>query len=239
LRVEGLEDRTMPATIPLTGPNGGAWVKIDTLTVSTRTNQTVATGVQSNVVLDAGTTYLAVASGTARVATDATGFADAEFIRYNKSTGPQDGSSPGYAWNNHGVRLDGVVGGTTTGNFWGTYQSDHVYAQLVVGQGTLVRGWYSDIPGYYGDNSGTLQVDIYAEVPIVSVERVLDASESGTSGLVRFTRTGDASGALTVSFAVSGTATPASDYNSLPSEVTFVPGVTTVELPVVTRAGWG
>jgi hypothetical protein len=165
LRVEGLEDRTMPAAIPLTGPNGGAWVKIDTLTVSTRTNQTVATGVQSNVALELGRSYLVVALGTARIAADSTGYTDPEYIRYNKSTGPQDGSSPGYAWNNHGVRLDGVAGGTTTGNFWGTYQSDHVYTQLVEGQGTLLRGWSSDLPGYYGDNSGTLQIDLYAEVP--------------------------------------------------------------------------
>ncbi|WP_439626420.1 putative Ig domain-containing protein [Gemmata sp.] len=163
LGVTPLEDRTVPAAIPLTGPNGGAWVKVDTLTVATRTNQNVAAGVTSNVVLDAGVNYLAVASGTARIATDSTGFADAEYIRYNKSTGPQDGSSPGYAWNNHGVRIAGVDGGDTTGNFWGEYQTDHQYVRDVVGQGTQVTGWYSDIPGYYGDNSGTLTVDLYEE----------------------------------------------------------------------------
>jgi hypothetical protein len=162
--VEALEDRTVPTAIPVTGPNGGAWVKIDTITVSSRTHQTAATGVQSNVVLDAGVPYLAVASGTARIANDGTGFTDAEFIRYNKASGPQDGSSPGYAWNNHGVRLNGIADGNTTGNFWGAYQSDHTYVATVLGQGTLLRGWYSDIPGYYGDNSGTLQVDIYAEI---------------------------------------------------------------------------
>ncbi|MBA4191840.1 MAG: hypothetical protein C0467_27995, partial [Planctomycetaceae bacterium] len=70
LGVTSLEDRTVPAAIPLTGPNGGAWVKVDTLTIATRTNPTATTGVQSNVVLDAGTTYLAVAHGTARIATE-------------------------------------------------------------------------------------------------------------------------------------------------------------------------
>ncbi|VTT97713.1 ---NA--- : [Gemmataceae bacterium] len=181
LGVASLEDRTVPAAIPLTGPNGGAWVKIDTLTIATRTNQNVSTGVTSNVVLDAGVNYLAVASGTARIANDATGFADAEFIRYNKSTGPQDGSSPGYAWNNHGVRIAGVSGGDTGGNFWGGYEADHVYFREVTGQGTRVTGWYSDIPGYYGDNSGTLTVELYEEAsanlpPVID----LDVTNNGT-----------------------------------------------------------
>jgi len=43
LGVTPLEDRTVPAAIPLTGPNGGEWVKVDTLTIATRTNQTAAT----------------------------------------------------------------------------------------------------------------------------------------------------------------------------------------------------
>ena len=105
LGVEGMEDRTVPAAIPLTGPNGGAWVKIDTLTVATKTNQTVATGVTSNAVLAAGQPYLMVASGSARIATDSTGFTDAEYIRYNKSTGPQTGQARG-------------TPGTTTASAW-------------------------------------------------------------------------------------------------------------------------
>ncbi|VTU01014.1 na-ca exchanger integrin-beta4 : Regulatory P domain of subtilisin-like proprotein convertases OS=Oscillatoria acuminata PCC 6304 GN=Oscil6304_2815 PE=3 SV=1: Calx-beta: CarboxypepD_reg [Gemmataceae bacterium] len=233
LGVMPLEDRTVPSAIPITGPNGGAWVKVDTLTVSTRTNQNVPTGVTSNVVLDAGTIYLAVASGTARIATDATGFTDAEYIRYNKSTGPQDGSSPGYAWNNHGVRIAGVSGGGTGGNFWGGYQADHVYPVLVAGQGAKVTGYYSDIPGYYGDNSGTLTVDLYAEVPTVAVDGVLDAAESGSTGLFRFTRTGSTDQPLVVSVLVEGTATPGVDYQTLPQTITFPAGVDSVEVPVI------
>ena len=182
LNVEALEVRDVPAAIPAIGPNGGALVRIDTITVSTRTHQTAATGVQSNVVLEAGQTYLAVASGAARIANDASGLADAEYIRYNKNTGPQDGSSPGFPANNHGIRLDGVAGGNTAGNFWGAYQSDHTYVATVFGQGTLLRGWYSDIPGYYGDNSGTLQVDLYAEVPIVTSRRWLTRARTARSG---------------------------------------------------------
>jgi hypothetical protein len=231
LGVTPLEDRTVPAAIPLTGPNGGEWVKVDTLTVATRTHQTAATGVTSAIALEAGTTYLAVASGTARIATDATGFADAEFIRYNKSTGPQDGSSPGYAWNNHGVRLAGVDGGTTTGNLWGTYQSDHTYVREFVGQGTTVTGYYSDIPGYYGDNSGTLTVDLYAEVPVVSVTAA-DTGEGSATGGFTFTRTGDLSGPLTLTYSVGGTATPGADYTPLTGTVTFAAGQYRVEVPV-------
>ncbi|WP_439624849.1 hypothetical protein [Gemmata sp.] len=212
LAVEQMEERTMLTAVPLLADGGGTWVKVDTLTVATRTNQNVSTGVQSAVALEAGQTYLAVAHGMARIATDTTGFADAEFIRYNKSTGPQDGSSPGYAWNNHGVRLAGVPGGDTTGNLWGGYQSDHQYVKTFVGQGTKVTGYYSDLPGYYGDNSGTLQVDLYAAVPTVAVTAATNSTEGG-AGTFTLTRSGgNPSQPLTAYFALGGTASATWDY---------------------------
>ncbi|VTT98079.1 ---NA--- : Endoglucanase OS=Azorhizobium caulinodans (strain ATCC 43989 / DSM 5975 / ORS 571) GN=AZC_1301 PE=3 SV=1: Calx-beta [Gemmataceae bacterium] len=237
LGVEGMEDRTVPAAIPLTGPNGGAWVKVDTLTVATRTNQTAATGVQSNVVLDAGTTYLAVASGTARIANDATGFTDAEYIRYNKSTGPQDGSSPGYAWNNHGVRLAGLDGGDTTGNFWGGYQTDHQYVREVTGQGTTATGYFSDIPGYYGDNSGSLTVDIYAELPVVSIQTDVDVAGDDGEAVIVVSLSHPSAVPLTVEYATADlTALAASDYTAAAGTVTFLPGETSKEIRIAVSA---
>jgi hypothetical protein len=170
---------------------GGTWVKVDTLTVATRTNQNVSTGVQSAVALEAGQTYLAVAHGMARIATDATGFADAEYIRYNKNTGPQDGSSTGLPWNNHGVRLAGVVGGTTTGNLWGTYQSDHQYVKTFVGQGTKVTGYYSRRPGVLRRQlRHPAPSIIYALVPTVAVTAATSATEGGAAGTFTLTRSG-------------------------------------------------
>ncbi|VTT96428.1 calcium-binding protein : Uncharacterized protein OS=Actinoplanes friuliensis DSM 7358 GN=AFR_40880 PE=4 SV=1 [Gemmataceae bacterium] len=212
----------MPAAIPTAGPNGGTLVLVDTLTVPLKN----ASGTFSTTVLEDGINYVAVASGTARIANDATGFADAEFIRYNKSTGPQDGSSPGYAWNNHGVRLDGVDGGNTTGNFWGTYQADHTYVATVTGQGTTVRGWYSDIPGYYGDNSGTLTVQLYAEVS--GLEAFDDSRWVGidTSSLLVTENDYDPSGGPLTIVAVGTPANGSASFDGLTVTYTPVDGYT-------------
>jgi hypothetical protein len=66
--------------------------------------------------------------------------------------------------------------------------------------------------------------------PAVSVARVADAAEPGTAGVVQFTRTGDTSAALTVTYTVGGTATPGADYTALSGTVTFAARQTTYNL---------
>lgn len=115
----------MPTAVPITSPGRGILVKIDTISVATKTNQTAATGDASSVTLEAGKLYLPVPYGTARVAPGSSGFTDTECNRYNESSGPLDGSKPGYPWANLGVRLAGVVGRKTSQNLRGDYQSEH------------------------------------------------------------------------------------------------------------------
>lgn len=72
------------------------------------------------------------------------------------------------------------------------------------------------------------------DTPTVSVERLVDAAEGDTPGFFRFTRGGDTSAALTVSFEIDDQdddfiATPGTDYQSLTSggsagSVTFAAG---------------
>src|SRR5207302_5409135 len=72
--------------------------------------------------------------------------------------------------------------------------------------------------------------------PAVGVEQVTDAAEPATAGALRFTRSGDTSGSLTVNYTVSGTATAGTDYTALSGSVTFAAGPATADVPV-TRVG--
>lgn len=69
---------------------------------------------------------------------------------------------------------------------------------------------------------------------LVTVNAVTPAAaEAGsTAGVLRFTRTGGASGSLAVNYVVSGTATPASDYAMLSGVVTFAAGQSFVDVAV-------
>lgn len=71
--------------------------------------------------------------------------------------------------------------------------------------------------------------------PTVTLEVVTGAAaEAGTvGGGVRFTRTGDATAALTVGYLVGGTAVASDDYVPLAGQVTFAAGESTVDLPIV------
>ncbi|WP_439628180.1 Calx-beta domain-containing protein [Gemmata sp.] len=63
----------------------------------------------------------------------------------------------------------------------------------------------------------------------VTVATLAVATESGTTGVFRFTRSGSTAGSLTASFVVSGTATAGSDFNAITSNVTFAPGSATAD----------
>jgi hypothetical protein len=66
----------------------------------------------------------------------------------------------------------------------------------------------------------------------VSVEKIDDATEGGTAGLLRFTRTGDLTSALPVNYTVGGTATSGTDYTALSGSVTFAAGASTADVTV-------
>lgn len=63
----------------------------------------------------------------------------------------------------------------------------------------------------------------------VTVETITHATESGTVGVFRFTRSGSTAAALTAGFAVGGTATAGSDYTAITPSVTFAAGSATAD----------
>jgi hypothetical protein len=73
-------------------------------------------------------------------------------------------------------------------------------------------------------------VDISASTPGLESDNL--ATESGSdSGVFTFTRTGNVSGELTVSYSVTGTATPDVDYHAVSGVITIPAGQTLVALP--------
>jgi hypothetical protein len=72
-------------------------------------------------------------------------------------------------------------------------------------------------------------------VPLITVEAFdsTAAESTGDPGRFRFTRTGATTAALTVTFAVSGTATSGVDYQALPVSVTFAAGASTADVIVM------
>lgn len=69
---------------------------------------------------------------------------------------------------------------------------------------------------------------------IIDVTATVDSTTegSGAPASFTFTRTGDTSGALTVSYTVAGSATAGSDYTSLPGTVPFADGETTASVSI-------
>lgn len=72
------------------------------------------------------------------------------------------------------------------------------------------------------DNEAVLRI-ADNEAPTVSLQKV-NALEGGPDGAFLFSRTGDTSGPLTVSYTANGTATPGTDYSTLSGSVVFAAG---------------
>ncbi len=79
-------------------------------------------------------------------------------------------------------------------------------------------------------DTDTIAITVVA--PDVAVVSIADAAEPGIAGILRFTRTGPTSAALTVNYTIGGTATAGVDYVSLPGTVSFGPGQSTLDVPV-------
>jgi hypothetical protein len=82
--------------------------------------------------------------------------------------------------------------------------------------------------------AGETTVTIADQALTVSVVALNDGAEASTpvDGKFRFTRSGDLSSSLTVTYTVGGTATSGSDYTALSGSVTFGSNVNTVDVTV-------
>jgi len=137
----------------------GNWVLLETLTV----DSTSVTGTTSNTVLDSGKTYKFKAIGT--WTNTVNNVADAEYTSKDNWATHADGYIwPPYAY--LGANFGDLQVGSTFIN-WGSYSASHVYDYEHAGTGTTVTFRVFDgedpnpVPSWYGDNSGSLTVDIF------------------------------------------------------------------------------
>jgi hypothetical protein len=87
--------------------------------------------------------------------------------------------------------------------------------------------------GYTVDSlATTATVTIADQALTVSVIQLADGTEGGSNGTFRFTRSGDLTTALTVTYTVSGSATSGTDYTALSGTVTFGIGQHTADVTV-------
>jgi Bacterial Ig domain/SdrD B-like domain len=124
------------------------------------------------------------------------------------------------------IAVDGSYEFTGVGA--GTYTVQAVAADGVGSVQDMERVGLSGDPG----EVFTKDLGLIYPAPVVSVATLNDAAEGGTDGIVRFSRTGDSSGTLTVSYSIGGTASPGADYTALSGTVTFAAGAVTADIDV-------
>ena len=260
LGVHQMEDRVVPAAVPMTGPNGLPLELVDTLAVQYDTHVIDGDPGQyptTSVPLADDVQYVVVARNGVgaeqpRIANGTTGVADAEYIRYNQAGGPYDETTVS-PFKDVGTRLTGVDEANTT-SFWGAYESDHQYVQTVTGQGAVLSAYFNGLMNSAWDNSGIVYVDVYREqLPAVSVSTttptVLETEVSpGVSRKAQFTISLNipATYIIEVPYGTSsdayrlGEATAGVDYEAVGGVATFAVGQTTylVEVPITDDANW-
>lgn len=123
-------------------------VLVETVTVSSTDGSSVC----SAETLVSGQEYRLEASGTFTY-NSAGDWADAEWYLKNgiEVKGDSEGSQP--------YVLDISINGFSINTDWGEYNSAHIYSQLFTGTGSPIC--FSIYDSAYGDNSGSLTVDIY------------------------------------------------------------------------------
>jgi len=121
------------------------------------------TGIDSVNILESGKSYLLKVYGTYRFANWGDyGVADAEYAYRNDAYAlplPPDGWTLGENSYPSILGLDVQVDGNNV--YWGDYNSAHVYTYTYAGTGNLVHFHIYD--SAYGDNSGSLTVDIFED----------------------------------------------------------------------------
>jgi hypothetical protein len=88
--------------------------------------------------------------------------------------------------------------------------------------------------GYVARAPTTATVLIFDDEPLVTIVAADDiAREPSDNGLFILSRAGNTSNPLTVDLTISGTASNGVDYATLPAQVTFAPGQSSTNLPVI------
>lgn len=86
---------------------------------------------------------------------------------------------------------------------------------------------------FNGSEAGFTIENLVLPIDVTVTASTPTANEQGpVNGVFTLTRTGDTSGALTVNYTVSGSATAGSDYTTLPGSVTFLAGATSTNITV-------
>lgn len=123
--------------------------KLDTLSIPAND----ADGVETNVSLDGGAPYVAVANGTWLNNRGEQNLVDAEYSTVNSWTTHMDGYD-GYGQDILELKINNVLGA------WGAYNALHTYAQGFT-QAVAGKAVFGIADSFYGDNQGELAVDIY------------------------------------------------------------------------------
>ncbi|MFL6281345.1 MAG: CARDB domain-containing protein [Vicinamibacterales bacterium] len=177
-------------------------------------------------------------SGNMALGFSVTGVSTFPSIRY---TGRLAGDPPNVMTLGETDLIVGTGSQTSSLGRWGDYSSMVVdpvddctfwYTQEYYAV-TSEAGWQTRIGSFSLPNCGSSTPP--SNLPAVSVAASPStATEAGpVAGAFTFARTGDTTEALTVHYAVGGTATPGSDYDALSGIVTINPGSATAVVPVM------
>lgn len=144
------DDAATPADAA--GLPDAAHVLVDTTTVPTD-----GSTVHSKAMLEAGVSYIVLASGTFIFA-GSNELADSEYFSINGSAGPKDIDTSNSL--DFGVAIDTPnIGLAKTPAHWGAYNADSIYSTELVGSGATISVTLFDC--CYSDNIGTLQLQIF------------------------------------------------------------------------------
>jgi hypothetical protein len=140
-----------------------------------------AAGVVSATTLVSGISYMIRASGTVNGA--ASGLcimADAEFgnLGSDPSCVPDTGSPVDI-----GLGINSPAPSLSKSPNWGPFDPTHVYTINFVGLGAPIALNFHDCNGCYGDNSGSMTVEIFAPAAAPATTTIPTLSEGGTIGM--------------------------------------------------------
>ena len=131
-------------------------IPIETILVPTSGKSVVTT-----VKLNSGVTYKLKASSTFEIG--GPGYGDAEYAFSPDSSWAINNCNDSPEGVDVGIGIDDSIIDNHKTPFWGTFDSSHVYTIYFVGQGRPIAFNYHDCN--YGDNSGSLEVDIFGPQP--------------------------------------------------------------------------
>ena len=164
--------------------------------------------------------------GIKRVGTTPIDEVSRTLISWNFDNNSESNTAPGDSGGPAFLTVNGVlyVAGVTSGGDSATAGiGDHSFDTRV----DAYAGWIDSIVG----TSSTLATISIAATDATAAETL--STQTANNGTFTITRTGTTETSLTVSFAVSGSATNGSDYNRLPTTVTIPAGQTSATLTLI------